>query len=163
VSSLEQYVSAILRGDCDGSGAPQPLLDLDTLESVARRALASAGRPEMADPRHLAVALGYELLPRRPPGQWCGEGVCRGVIAYAWSPDRREVGLRVCHGLAHSLLDRQGDPHTDGDAWALTAMLLVPRAAAHTRPAQAILDAAWAPTWFARLAIPLGKAWADAV
>ena len=24
----------------------------------------------------------FELLPRSPPGQWCGEGVSRGVIAY---------------------------------------------------------------------------------
>jgi len=163
VGSLEQYVSAILRGDSDAAGTPQCLLDLEALGSVARLALARARRPEMSDPRHLAVALGYELLPRSPPGRWCGEGTCRGVIAYAWSPDRREVGLRVGHGLAHGLLDRQGDPHTDGDAWALTAMLLVPRAVVHTRSPAEVIAAAWAPSWFARLAIPLGNPWREAV
>lgn len=117
----------------------------------------------MSDPRHIAVALGFELLPRCPPGQWCGEGTCRGVIAYAWSADRREVGMRVGHGLGHGILERHGEAHTDGDAWALTAMILVPRAVVHTRPPRAVVDAAWAPEWFVREALPLGRAWSEAV
>jgi hypothetical protein len=163
VGTLEQYVSAILRGDSDAAGTPQCLLTLDALDSLARRTLARARRPEMADPRHLAVAFGYELLPRSPPGQWCGEGVSRGVIAYEWFPDPREVGVRVGHGTAHGVLEKSGDKHTDGDAWVLTAMILVPRAVVHTRSQAEVMAAAWAPPWFVRLAIPLGMSWREAV
>jgi hypothetical protein len=47
-----------------------------------------------------------------------------------------------------------GAEHTDGDAWVLTAMLLVPRAVVHTRSLSAIAEVAWAPAWFVRLAVP---------
>jgi hypothetical protein len=36
-----------------------------------------------------------------------------------------------------------GAEHTDGDAWVLTAMLLVPRAVVHTRSLSAIAEVAW--------------------
>lgn len=39
-----------------------------------------------------------------------------------------------------------GAEHTDGDAWVLTAMLLVPRAVVHTRSLSAIAEVAWAPS-----------------
>lgn len=78
-------------------------------------------------------------------------------------PDPREVGVRVGHGTAHGVLEKSGERHTDGDAWVLTAMLLVPRATVHTRPPAEIIAAAWAPQWFVRLAIPLGMSWREAV
>lgn len=162
MAPLEQYVSAILRGLSDVAGAPRALLSLDNLDSLAKRILARAGRPELASPRHIAVALGYRLLPRCPPGQWCGEGVSRGVIAYEWSPDHREVGLRVGHGTAHCELEKNGERHTDADAWVLTAMLLVPRSAVHTKSPWELEDAAWAPAWFVREALPLGRSWSEA-
>jgi hypothetical protein len=56
-----------------------------------------------------------------------------------------------------------GAEHTDGDAWVLTAMLLVPRAVVHTRSLSAIAEVAWAPAWFVRLAVPLGMSWREAI
>jgi hypothetical protein len=158
VITLERYVTKILRGEDEC----RPLWARDALESLARRSLARAGRPAFADPRHLAIALDFELLPRAPPGL-CGEGMARGLIAYAWSPDPREVGLRVGHGLAHALLQQQFDASNDADAWVLTAMLLLPRAAVQTRPPDEVERCARAPLWFVREALPLGAAWPDAV
>lgn len=156
MATLERYVTGILRGE----GEPAPMWDRDALESLARRSLARAGRPPFADPRHLAVALGFELLPRSPPGL-CGEGTARGLIAYAWSADPREVGLRVGHGLAHALLHHQFDGSNDADAWVLTAFLLLPRSAVQTYPSDAVEARAHAPVWFVRAGLPLGLAWPD--
>lgn len=153
MQTLEQYAGAILRG---GDGAPRPLWSREALESLARRALATASRPLFADPRHIAIALGLELLPRAPPGL-CGEGTARGIVAYAWSADHRDVGVRVGHGIAHALLHRQFDPSTDADAWALTAMLLVPRAAVQTHRVDELVRLARAPEWIVLAGISLAS------
>lgn len=159
MDTLERYVTTILCGDGNGG---RPLWGCEALESLAKRALAQASRPTFSDPRHLAVALGFELLPRAPSGL-CGEATARGLIAYMWSADPREVGLRVAHGLAHALLGRQFEASNDADAWVLTAFLLVPRSAVHTLPPSVVEQHARAPVWFVRAALPLGMAWPDAM
>jgi hypothetical protein len=153
---LRTHVEHVLAGRYDRAGVPRPQLELADLEWLARQAHGYAGLPTIfPDPRHIAVAIGLRLLPRAPRGV-CGEGVANGVIAFRPDPDGGTQGLRVFHGLAHAILLEERQVTGDGDAWALTALLIVPpRSAEHVR---ANMDAACAhaPRWMVEAALSLG-------
>lgn len=87
----------------------------DPVSEVAARALRFRGRS--SDPRHLAVALGFRLLPREtfsPPPR---------TVAYAWHPDPRVVAARVALGLSELLLREAEVRRAPGDAAQLARLL----------------------------------------
>lgn len=141
--TLRRAIECIFRGRYESANVAPPTLEFVALESLARRALFYAGRPDFADPRHIAVMLGFKILPRAPRGM-CGEGSAAGVIAYQWDADSRVRGLRAAHGLAHAILTEEIGEHSDADAWLLTAMLVVPPWAMGDR----VIEHRFAPAWF---------------
>ncbi len=153
---FRRHVENALAGRFDRAGVPPATIELSDLEWLARQAhgYAELGDP-VPDPRHLAVALGLQLLPRAPRGL-CGEGVANGVIAYRPDPDPGVQGLRVFHGLAHSILLEERNTTGDGDAWALTALLIVPPRFAEMvrRNPAAVVHA---PQWMVDAALSLGE------
>lgn len=146
---LQRRIEIVLAGQHERAGLAPPLHDLTTLRSLARRARDYSMAPGRdPDPRWIAVALGFRLLPRAPRGM-CGEGFARGVIAFRPDVDASMQGLRVFHGLAHAILWDEADDNNEADAWILSA-LLPPHPSAH------------APSWLTAAARDVGslESWA---
>lgn len=149
---LRGYVEHILAWQFDAV-AIRPACQLAELSSLAERAhyYAAVDDP-FPDPRVLAVALGFELIPRAPRGL-CGEGTALGRIAFRADPNRQTQGLRVLHGLAHAILHEERETNTDADAWVLTGLLAVPLrfvSLALSEPERATTHV---PSWFVDAAI----------
>lgn len=153
---LQRYVESILAGRYGAAETAPPTLELAEIDSLARRALYYAQRPDFADPRHIAVALGLRLLPRAPRGL-CGEGTALGIIAYRWDADPSVRGLRVAHGVAHAVLAEERGEHGDADAWLLTAAIVVPPWATEIVLLRPEIATAHAPRWLIDAALGVGK------
>lgn len=149
---LRQFVTAILVGDYQAVALDPPRRSPEELRSMARRYLALAARPVFADPRHIAVARGVDLIPRAPRGL-CGEGTVPGTIAYDGAAEPRLRGLYVGHGLSHLILSPQPDESNESDAWWLTSYLLVPPSERDRRGWNEMEQLAHAPQWFTRTAL----------
>jgi hypothetical protein len=122
---LRRYVEHILAGRYDRAGIERPRLEPGDHELLGTLVHDRARRPRLfPDPRHLAVALGFRIVPRAPRGL-CGEGTAHGIIAYRWHADPRVRGLLILHGIAHAVLDREIGRTNDADAWAVTATVAV--------------------------------------
>lgn len=145
-SSTKLYLQRLLTGRYDELTEPPPLRTLDALESKAKRILASAGAGLHVPGRCIAVALGYSLLPRRPPNT-CGEAAQAGTIAYDPTLPEEEQSVLCAHGTAHLTLDADHEPYSHADVWLLTCLLLVPRAAAQTMTAAELAARSKCPAW----------------
>jgi len=140
-------VLAIVEGRYDSVRQPPPRRSPDELRYIARVALATAGRPPLSDPRHVALAGGARLLPRAPSGL-CGEGTQGGTIAYDWGAEPKLRGLLVAHGDAHRILSARPENTNEADAWWLTVWMLMPRPIVRELTVAQALDRVWAPAWF---------------
>lgn len=92
------------------------------------------------------LAARLEFLVLRSQSAACGGGcVLKKTLLVKPSADDARWNLRVLHELAHALLDAEGVEQGEGDAWALTLMLAIPRGAfrrrheAHHIPRWAVL------------------------
>ncbi len=149
---LRGYVAHILAWRFDAV-AIRPACTFAELSSLADRAhwYAAIGDP-FPDPRVLAVALDYSLIPRAPRGL-CGEGTALGRIAFRADHDRQVQGLRVLHGLAHAILHEEREANTDADAWVLTGLLAVPLRFVSIALSDPQRAATHVPAWFVEAAI----------
>lgn len=147
---LDTFVRAIVEGRYGAIRQAPPLWHPDAYDSLAKRILSNAARPQFSDPRHVARALRYSLLPRAPRGM-CGEGTAPGVVAYDWSAEPKLRGMLVMHGVAPQVLRTQPDDSNEADAWLLTIELLLPGFHTHPLALSEIIVRAWAPEWVVRL------------
>lgn len=106
----------------DACRLPPPHLWPGDRRQIAARAWDQAGLERGADPRHLAVRLGFRVyrLDIRDCGGECTDGY---RIVYRPHPNRFVEQLHVAHGLAHALLQREAWDHSETDALFLTADL----------------------------------------
>lgn len=113
-----------------------------------------AGVPVLfPDPRHLAVGLGFELLPRAPRVT-CGEAASQERVAYTRRiNDPQAQGIEVFHGLAHAILWEERDCVSENDAWMLAALICVPPRMAEYAASNMDEATAHAPEWFVLAAI----------
>ncbi len=98
----------------------------EELSRLAERAHQYSGAPSpFPDPQHIAVGLGFTLLPRAP--RFCGDGAERGCVRFEYNADSQAMGMSVFHSLAHCILRDERDGGSEEDAVQLATMLVVPR------------------------------------
>jgi hypothetical protein len=147
---LRRYLSRLLAADWIGANVGAPLMYATDRQEVARRArLEASGYDWDCDPRCLAQDLGFRVACSRL--DHCGGEIAgHGMIVYSPHPDRKERGLRVFHGVAHGLLDRDGWRYTEADAWMLTFDLAVNQRAIREHGLDEVATATHAPEWVVR-------------
>lgn len=130
--------------------AERGALSLTYIREVAARALRDAKLSQTTpDPRHIAVRLGYVILPRAR-----GDMIPnRRLIAYSYDPDPHLLGLRVAFALASKLLEEHGSVATDTDRWHLAACLLLPTDELNRLRHPLEEPVATAPGWFVDAAV----------
>ena len=146
---LDVFVRAIITGRFASVKLPAPRWSPDAIDSLAKRILSNAARPNLSDPRHIAVALGHTLIPRAPSGM-CGEGCAPGVIAYDGCAEPKLRGALVMHGVSHQATRKQPEDTNESDNWLLTVALLLPPFVTHPMPLSDLIVRAWAPEWMVR-------------
>lgn len=117
----------ILVGRYEEAGVEAPVIPPGEVIQIARRAYERAARPvPCPDPIHVARRHGVDVIDRVPQG--AGNECCDAdCIRYRWDRSRRVRGVRVLHGLAHCLCEREGyRDHTEADAVILCAELALP-------------------------------------
>lgn len=134
---MEQLVCGIIDELDDEDG-------LALLELARRQVVVPGQHP---DPRHMAVANGFDLLPRP---QLHADAARVGCVSYRWSPDSQTQGVGVFRGLAHAILWRERRRVRESEAWALAAILAVPTSGAESPHASA---------WFVRAGIAAVTRW----
>lgn len=119
-----------------------------SLEILALSALAQSGVGPGADPRRIAVGLGFRVraMTRAPGRAEVHDGDC---ICYQWSPDACEMGLNVFVGLAMALLRAE---HDTGDVYRLAGYLALPSETSRDDG-----DQVHCPAWF--VAARRGRGW----
>ena len=86
-------------------------------------------------PRVIAERLGYTITDEHRGG--CGQASLFGDELFVRpSADRKRLGLRILHELAHDLMDRHYPRHSHADVWALTLALALPRSLRRLHPLQ---------------------------
>lgn len=99
------------------------MLEVAYLDGVARRALASAGRPADGDPVCIADALNFALLPCAAGTRHELERTTCDRLVFACEPGIAAHAARVRLALARGLLLREGVPHHPDDVAALARRL----------------------------------------
>lgn len=117
------FTTALLIGRRSDAGF---LLPRDERERLAASAHARAERPVFTNPLYVALALGYRVRPvcEIRPAPTTLESGC---LYYDWSPEPKDVGLRVYHCLAAELLKEAHVAPSDGAVCLLAAELALPR------------------------------------
>jgi hypothetical protein len=105
------------------------------LAGIAENALQRANRPAGSEPRHVAVKLGFQLLPRCP--RTLDYAYLPKVIAYRFDRNRVVRDRRVALGLACGVLTEHREPFTSDDVLDL-ACLLAPHLAKSLRSSAAV-------------------------
>lgn len=155
MKTLKRSLELLLDGRADQAGLEAPRMYPYDRVHLARRALDATGFELGEDPRLLAVRLGIRTAGVAPRG--CGaESSTSDTVAYVWSPDRRERGLRIFHGLAHALLLRERWEHSHADAWLVTCELVAP-AAELGRDDDELVRLAHAPEWLVERWATVGR------
>jgi hypothetical protein len=152
---LQRMVSRIVaRAGTMADGGP--IMWPGDRQQAARRARNASEWTFEHDPRWFAYSLGLRVgkSAHVPCG---GEVTGFGVVVYQDTSDRQDRGLRVYHGIAHALLEREDWTHTEADAWLLTLELAIPPSALREHGIEHVRRVAHAPAWAVDLWAPFAR------